>query len=566
MPRLTSSSWLCLPALALSGCLSSNGDVELLEARLRDQQDLVARYEKTLQSNQQELEIARSESQQLRRQIADGGKSPILPEHADVLLRAEKLAFHSMMTGARDMDGAPGEERLNVVLTPQSGSGETVRLIGAVEIEALDLSRPSGQQQLGRWSFTPEQARDHWHHGFLASGLQFDLPCEAMQHSREVVLHAKLATADGRRLDASHKVTVQPATVAASGAPRPAVPPKTLPKPTPAAEPRLLPAGVRTSELVPSSPPSPFPGQPAIQQVSAQILSDSPPFPDAAREGRPFPTGAEATPSATDEPAAWPTITPQPGPTPPRTSAAPDNAQARSLAGTDFLKSLDGPPPPPLPRPRGRVLKRLPATTSDGLVGFQPTASPASTLALSPINAAEPFPCSDPACQECTAATCPPATLDPAPEQHAAAKFLPMEFPDSSPALSDPADFPAVAAPAPAAVPLSTPASFPTSASATPDRPIDVSFTAEAAPAFPTTTALRPAAGDSPSFPGAPPATPPTTSRELIGVRALPPAGKLPEINASKLLAPDSAPARFPAAPPLQTSDRWTTDQLPVVR
>src|SRR5690606_12945106 len=106
--------------LSFGGCTGSHGDVDLLEARLRDQQDLVARYERLIDSQNSELATARKDSDLLRAQLADQSVPPLLPEHADVLLRAEKLAFHSLMTGTRDADSQPGDDLLNIVLMPQA--------------------------------------------------------------------------------------------------------------------------------------------------------------------------------------------------------------------------------------------------------------------------------------------------------------------------------------------------------------------------------------------------------------------------------------------------------------
>lgn len=204
-----SRRWQALLLLSVcTGCAAgSRGDVDLLEARLRDQQDLTARYERIIDAHARELEVARRESELLRTQLADQNLQPLLPEHADVLLRAEKLAFHPLMTGTRDVDGAPGDDRLLVVLTPQAHSGETIRLVGGLEIEALDLTRSHDQQRIARWTFTPAEARDLWHNGFLASGFQLDLPWEDSA-AGEIVLHARLLAPDGRQLDASHQVRV----------------------------------------------------------------------------------------------------------------------------------------------------------------------------------------------------------------------------------------------------------------------------------------------------------------------------------------------------------------------
>jgi hypothetical protein len=291
-----------LPAalLTLSGCLGGGSQTELLEARLRDQSDMLARYEKILSSTQSELDVARKESNLLREQIADLDAQPLLPEHADVLLRAEKLAFHGMMTGSRDADGAPGEEVLSVVLSPQSKKGETVRLVGELEIKAIDLARPAGEQQIGRWSFTPQAARDNWHSGFLASGFQFELPWQGLPQGEEVILHARMRTPDGREFNATHTLKVDPAALASSA---------------PAAsngEPRLLPAAV---------------GQ-----------ADRPTEPDASSQG------AAVRPVAASQVNA-----------PRRTAqlerSEPVEARARSMSGAEFLETISDPSPVAADRP-----------------------------------------------------------------------------------------------------------------------------------------------------------------------------------------------------------------------
>ncbi|MEZ6068547.1 MAG: hypothetical protein R3B90_23190 [Planctomycetaceae bacterium] len=169
---------VCL--VPLVGCAAPSADVDLLEARLRDQQDLVAQYRAIVDSANRELELARGESQLLRTQLAEAGRQPLLPEQADQLLRAEQLTFHKLMTGTRDTDGAPGDDSLNIVLTPQSREGEAVKLIGALQLEAIDLSQDGTERVIGSWSYTPDEARDLWHNGFLVTGYQLELPWQQL--------------------------------------------------------------------------------------------------------------------------------------------------------------------------------------------------------------------------------------------------------------------------------------------------------------------------------------------------------------------------------------------------
>ncbi len=291
---------LCGAALlaAGAGCAGPRGDLDLLEVHLREQQDLLARYERLFQQQERDLAAARRETDLLRAQLADQNVPPLLPEHADVLLRAEQLAFHTLLTGTRDLDPQPGDDRLNVVLMPQAHTGEVVPLVGSLEIEALDLSRPEGQQQLARWTFTAEEARDHWHAGFLASGFQFELPWEN-RTAGEVLLHARLNAPDGRQLDATHSLRIHsplaqgkrrtPAT-----RPSPAIVPASNSTPRAAAPP---PPQVEAPLAPPAMPPLLPP-----HHSSAQSLPAAAPFPAAAPTAPLTPSPVGSVPAASVDP------------------------------------------------------------------------------------------------------------------------------------------------------------------------------------------------------------------------------------------------------------------------
>lgn len=303
--RILRFGWAALVA-AGAGCAGSRGDVDLLEARLRDQQDLVARYERMFERQSRELSAARREADLLRAQLADQNVAPLLPEHADVLLRAEQLAFHSLLTGMRDLDPEPGHDRLHLLLMPQAHTGEVVRLVGAIEIEALDLSRPEGQQQIARWTFTPEEARACWHAGFLASGFQFELPWED-RTAAEVLLHARLIAPDGRQLDATHSVRV-PSALARGKRTTPAAidsvsllpvsssRSRSAPPPPPIVEAPLAPPSLpppaslsdNSSASTPTAPafPAPVPTAPAVARPEASL-------PTAAVDPPPLSNGRE---------------------------------------------------------------------------------------------------------------------------------------------------------------------------------------------------------------------------------------------------------------------------------
>jgi hypothetical protein len=199
-------AWGLLVSAWLSGCVG-RGDVELLEANLRQQQDLAHRYQRQLEDLRGELATAHSELQQLRKDLADAGK-PALQEQTEPLAKITGVEFNSMMTGGRDVDGSPGHDVLTAVLSPHDTDGDLLKLAGDIEIELLDLSRSGDKQRIGSWRYPANKARDLWHSGFLASGYQLDLPLTEHPQKGDALLHGRLTTADGRQFDTSYRVTL----------------------------------------------------------------------------------------------------------------------------------------------------------------------------------------------------------------------------------------------------------------------------------------------------------------------------------------------------------------------
>jgi len=198
-----------LAAACLCGC-AARGSIDVLESELRRQEDLLRQTQEQLQQAKSDLEVAHRESNALRKQLANRGDQPLLPEQADVLFRAEGIRFNSLLTNGIDRDGAPGDEKLSVLLYPHDREGGLLKLPGEIELKVVDLSAPADRQQLGQWTYTIEQCRELWHNGFLASGYLFELPWQQPPMSEEVTLHARFRTPDGREFDATQQVKVTP--------------------------------------------------------------------------------------------------------------------------------------------------------------------------------------------------------------------------------------------------------------------------------------------------------------------------------------------------------------------
>jgi len=192
--------------LLTSGCLGARGDIELVEARLRQQEDLNNRYSRDLLAAERERDQARHEADLLRRQIAEGGQQGIPAEFAQSLFAVHSIEFNTLMSGGRDRDGQPGDDVLVAVFVPRDENGDVVKLPGAIELEAVDLSRPEAERQVGKWTFTADESRKLWRSGTFNSGYKLELPLAQDKVADKVILHAKLSTADGRQFNATHTI------------------------------------------------------------------------------------------------------------------------------------------------------------------------------------------------------------------------------------------------------------------------------------------------------------------------------------------------------------------------
>lgn len=212
----TRMTWMSgLVIVGLSGCLG-RGQTDLLQARLRDQQQLLAEAQAERDAAQSELRLARKETEGLRTQLAQANQG-LLPEQSDLLVRASGLRINSWLTAGFDRDEAYGDDLLVVHFEPVDDRGEPIRLPGAVQIRAVDPTLPEESQTVAEWNFTAEEAREKWIRGLLGSGYQFTLPWEKPPENPELVIHVRLRPADGRDFAAAHVVKITPPQIAGEG-------------------------------------------------------------------------------------------------------------------------------------------------------------------------------------------------------------------------------------------------------------------------------------------------------------------------------------------------------------
>lgn len=220
-PPATSSlaSWLALGLcpLVLVGCQAFGGgrtERNALESQLRRRESRITSLELDLATAKSELQASQREIIALRKSVATQGdqvaKTPLLSEQAQSTFRIESVEISSLLSGGLDRDDTPGDEILSVLLTPLDSTGGVLRAEGAIEMNAYDLSRPSGQQLIGSWVFDEESTRPLWHSGVIGKGFHLNVNWKTPPARSAILVHCRFTTTDDRAFDTNSTVSVTP--------------------------------------------------------------------------------------------------------------------------------------------------------------------------------------------------------------------------------------------------------------------------------------------------------------------------------------------------------------------
>lgn len=208
-------TYVCL-LLSLTGCLGSARTEDLLHARLRAQQDQLLQAKSELDEVTTALAKSRRETSQLRTALAQAEAGGLKTASGSGVTLVSAIKINSMLTAGMDKNDRKGDDTLVVNFAPYDDDGEMVKLHGTVDIVAMDPRLPEGEQVVARWSFAPEETREHWVRGFLGSGYQFSLPWPKPPQHDEVVLHVRLRAPDEREFVATQVVKIQPEVITAA--------------------------------------------------------------------------------------------------------------------------------------------------------------------------------------------------------------------------------------------------------------------------------------------------------------------------------------------------------------
>lgn len=202
---------LLVVSVAVSGChRGARRSAELLETRIRNQEETISSLRRDATTLKAERDIARREADAIRATIEKPGQHVMLAEHAETQLRVSTISISRLLSGGLDRDTEHGDELLNLLVVPTDESGETLRASGILEIDAVDFTAPAGQQQIGHWKYDRDQTRDLWHAGLIGRGIQVTVPWQKLPRSETVTVHARLTLPDGRQFDTTESLRVQP--------------------------------------------------------------------------------------------------------------------------------------------------------------------------------------------------------------------------------------------------------------------------------------------------------------------------------------------------------------------
>ncbi len=123
-----------------------------------------------------------------------------------------QIDISSSATHGEDVDGQPGHEGVVVLIQPKDRNGVLVKETGEVTVSLIDPAADGDGQRIGLWKFTPQEMRlfevknERSEQGFL-----LHLPWDGhAPSSQELLLYVRYWTNDGRRLETSTRLSIDP--------------------------------------------------------------------------------------------------------------------------------------------------------------------------------------------------------------------------------------------------------------------------------------------------------------------------------------------------------------------
>lgn len=147
-------------------------------------------------------------------QVAYNAEIPTLapPEPALRMKKAHSISVYSPPTIGINLDKIDGDEGVEIFITPQDESGETVHSDGELTVSLIDPTATPERQRIGLWKFVPEETKLFFAKNPSGErGILLHLPWEqSIPINGSLDLHVRLVTPDGRTLKTKHQLKITP--------------------------------------------------------------------------------------------------------------------------------------------------------------------------------------------------------------------------------------------------------------------------------------------------------------------------------------------------------------------
>ena len=233
--RLAHSGLVLVWAFVIAMPFGCRSNTELIEAELRAKERQLEEMRALLDCRNCQIQALEMDIARLRRQQMQ------LPSGAAPLCPAVQSLALGRLTGGVDLDPKrPGDEALQILVEPLDCDGQSVKVPGTLQVQALEITPQGIKVPLSTWQISSRDLRQKWDDPIFGQpAYRITLPWKAWPMTRRLRVVARFITPDEQVFEAEKDVEIE------------------LPKPE-------LPT---VSEVVPphpASPPGPHTPQPKL--------------------------------------------------------------------------------------------------------------------------------------------------------------------------------------------------------------------------------------------------------------------------------------------------------------
>ncbi|NQV28583.1 MAG: hypothetical protein HQ518_29885 [Rhodopirellula sp.] len=181
-----------------------------MEARLRNEQNLVNRLSASLEQVKSDRDIAQREASILRDELGKLQPSPEIVQAAHSTARIDRIEVVSLLSGGLDRDDVPGDEQISLLIAPKDSRGEIHRVQGELSVRLTENSFAAESEEVASVNFSQTESDDHWHNGIVGRGFRVIIPIPLGLKSRNITAHIRLTTNTGTKLDTLHQMRLTP--------------------------------------------------------------------------------------------------------------------------------------------------------------------------------------------------------------------------------------------------------------------------------------------------------------------------------------------------------------------